>query len=248
MPERGVTAPAKAIVLAAGRGTRLRPLTEDRPKPLIELCGRTLLDRILDRLDAAGVETVVVNTHHLADRVEAHLEARRSPRVEISREEELLETGGGVARALDRLGPGPFYALNGDVLWLDGTQSALRRLGAAWRDEDMDALLLLHPAVSAQGYGGSGDFFLDQLGRVRRRKDREVAPYVFTGLQILHPRLFEGAPAGAFSLNVLYDRAEAAGRLHGIVHDGEWFHIGSPAALAWAERELSRGGHGPRAP
>jgi MurNAc alpha-1-phosphate uridylyltransferase len=212
------------------------------------VCGRSLLDRILDRLAAAGVETAVVNSHHLADQVEAHLDCRRSPRIEISREEELLETGGGVARALDRLGSGPFYVVNGDVLWLDGIRSPLERLAAGWRDADMDALLLLHPVTSALGYQGAGDFFLDQLGALRRRREQEVAPFVFTGLQVFHPRLFEGAPAAAFSLNVLYDRAEAAGRLYGIVHDGEWFHISSPATLAWAEEELSRGGHDPREP
>lgn len=246
MSARGVSRPSRAIVLAAGKGTRLRPITDERPKALVEVCGRTLLDRILDRLAAAGVETVVVNTHHLAERIEAHLGNRAAPGIVISREDALLDTGGGIARALEWLAPGPFYAVNGDVLWLDGTRAALDRLAAAWRDADMDALLLLHPAVSAQGYRGVGDFFLDQLGAVSRRAEQKVAPFVFAGLQILHPRLFDGAPEGAFSLNLLYDRAAAAGRLFAVVHDGEWFHVGSPEALARIEEEMRRGGHGPK--
>ncbi|MEE9139516.1 MAG: nucleotidyltransferase family protein [Alphaproteobacteria bacterium] len=240
-------APDQAIVLAAGLGTRLRPVTEELPKPLVAVAGETLIDRILDRLVAAGITRAVVNTHHMAERLEAHLAARPAPRIEISREDELLETGGGVAKAMAKLKPAPFYAINGDVLWLDGTRSALKRLAEAWREGDMDALLLVHPVARAGDYRGTGDFLLDQLGRMRRRKEKEIAPFVFTGIQLLHPRLFEDAPQGPFSLNRLYDRAEAAGRLHGIVHGGEWFHVGTPENLAWAEAELA-GGNGPGKP
>ena len=237
--------PDHAMVLAAGLGTRLRPVTADLPKPLVTVGGRTLLDRILDRLVAAGVGTAVVNTHHCADRIEAHLAGRRAPRIEICREETLLDTGGGVAAALAKLGPGPFYVINGDVLWLDAKRGALERLARAWRDEDTDGLLLLHPVVSAEGYRGPGDYFLDQVGGLRRRHEQQVAPFVFTGVQLLHPRLFAGAPEGPFSLNLLYDRAEAAGRLRGIAHDGEWFHVGTPAGLARADAEMHPG---PRRP
>jgi MurNAc alpha-1-phosphate uridylyltransferase len=233
--------PDQAVVLAAGLGTRLRPVTQEVPKPLVKVAGEALIDRILDRLAAAGIKRVVVNTHHLAEKVEAHLAGRGAPAIEISREEELLETGGGVAKAMARLEPGPFYVINGDVLWLDGTLATLERLAAAWRDAVMDALLLLHPVAKMPAYKGMGDFFLDQLGKAVRRRERQVAPFVFTGIQLLHPRLFEDAPRGPFSLNRLYDRAEAAGRLFGLVHGGEWFHVSTPESLAWAEAELTRG-------
>jgi MurNAc alpha-1-phosphate uridylyltransferase len=241
-----MSGPEQAVVLAAGLGTRLRPLTEEVPKPLVEVAGVALIDRIFDRLTAAGIKRVVVNTHHLAEKMEAHL-AARAPEIEISREEELLETGGGVAKAMARLEPSPFYVINGDVLWLDGTLSTLGRLAAAWTDAVMDALLLLHPVATVPAYHGMGDFFLDQLGKAARRKERQLAPFVFTGLQLLHPRLFEGAPQRPFSLNRLYDRAEAAGRLYGLVHGGEWFHISTPESLAWAEAELA-GGNAPSRP
>lgn len=239
--------PDQAVVLAAGLGKRLRPLTEAVPKPLVEVAGEALIDRILDRLAAAGLKRVVVNTHHLAEKVEAHLAARGAPAIEISREEELLETGGGAAKAMAKLEPGPFYVINGDALWLDGTRGTLERLAAAWRDAVMDALLLLQPAAAVAAYTGMGDYFLDQLGKAARRRERQVAPFVFTGIQLLHPRLFEDAPQGPFSLNRLYDRAEAAGRLFGLVHGGEWFHISTPESLAWAEAELV-GGNDPSPP
>jgi len=228
------------MVLAAGLGLRMRPITETRPKPLVELAGRTLLDRALDALAAAGVEHAVVNTHYLGAMIEAHLARRTRPRIALSPEDELLETGGGVARALDRLGDAPFYVVNADIAWTDGAVPALDRLAAAWRDAAMDALLLLHPTEAATGYDGSGDFFLAEDGTLTRRGAAARAPFVFTGVQILHPRLFAGAPAGRFSLTVLYDRARAAGRLAGIVHDGGWHHIGTPAGLAEAEARLAR--------
>ncbi len=202
------------------------------------MADRSLLDRALDRIVEAGVETAVVNTHHFAGKVERHLRRRTSPKIILSNEETLLETGGGVTRALPHLGDGPFYVVNSDAFWLNGTSSALGRLANAWDGEHMDALLLLHFTADAFGYDGDGDFLVDALGALTRRPEREVSPYLFTGIQILHPRLFEGAPEGPFSLNVLYDRAMEAGRLHGIVHDGEWFHIGTPEGLAEAEEYM----------
>ena len=230
--------PRRAMVLAAGRGERMRPLTETVPKPLLEVGGRTMLDRALDRLEAFGIDDVTVNAHYLGDQIVAHLAARTGPRTAISREEVLLDTGGGVAGALDRLGDAPFLVLNADIAWLDGPAPALERLARRWEDAAMDALLLMHRCVAAHGYDGRGDYFMAADGALRRRAERDVAPYVFTGVQLLHKRLFEDAPAGPFSLNRLYDRAERAGRLFGVVHDGEWFHIGTPAALKTADDRL----------
>lgn len=230
--------PRRAMVLAAGLGERMRPLTDERPKPLIELRGRALLDGILDRLAAAGVEQAVINLYHLGHVIEAHLRHRTRPRVVFSREESRLDTGGGVRHALPLLGEEAFYVINGDICWLDGRTPALERLAEAWDEAAMDALLLLHSAAFAVGYAGRGDFLMTPDGRVRRRGEREVAPFVFTGLQVLHPRLFKGAPQGPFSLNLLYNRAEDAGRLWGLCHDGEWFHLGTPEDLKEVEDAL----------
>ena len=233
--------PRRAMVLAAGRGERMRPLTDQRPKPLIEVRGRAMLDRLLDRLAAAGVAEVVVNLHHLGEMIAAHLESRDRPKILLSREpDQLLDTGGGVTKALPLLGKAPFFAANGDVVWLDGRTPAFERLASAWNDKTMDALLLLHPTVHAYGYGhsGTGDFFMDPDGLLRRRGEREVAPFIFAGIQVLHPRLFKEVPEGPFSLNLLYDRAAEAGRLWGIRHDGEWFHVGTPEALKDVEDAL----------
>jgi MurNAc alpha-1-phosphate uridylyltransferase len=227
------------MVLAAGLGKRMRPLTETMPKPLLPVAGRTLLDRVLDRFEAAGVERVVINLHYFREAMEAHLGARRQPRIELSPEPVLLETGGGVKNALPRLGAAPFYVANADVLWLDGRSPALARLARAWNDGAMDALLLLQPAVTAVGYEGGGDYFADSLGRLRRRRAHELAPFIFAGVQILHPRLFVSAPEGAFSLNRLYDQAQEAGRLWGVRHDGLWFHVGTPEGLAETEAMLA---------
>ncbi len=230
--------PAVAMVLAAGLGLRMRPITDTRPKPLVEVGGRTLIDRILDRLDAAGVRRAVVNLHHLSGQLEAHLGARSAPEIVFSAETDLLETGGGVKHALPLLGEEPFFVLNGDVLWLDGRVGALERLSAAWDGRKMDVLLLLHQTAFAYGYDGPGDFVMDPLGRVRRRREREVAPFVFAGIQMLHPKLFGDAPDGPFSLNVIYDAAIERGRLFGLCHDGEWFHVGTPEDLKLAENEM----------
>jgi len=230
--------PQKAMILAAGLGERMRPLTNDLPKPLIPVAGQPLIDSILDRLTAVAVSEVVVNLHHLGEKLERHLTSRARPRIAFSREAVRLETGGGVRQALPLLGADPFYVINGDVCWLDGVIPALDRLAAAWRDEAMDALLLLQPTATAFGYDGRGDFLLDSWGRARRRGEREVAPFVFAGVQILHPRLFDGTPEGAFSLNLVYDKAAADGRLYGVRHDGEWFHIGTPQGLRHVEEAL----------
>lgn len=233
-------APRTAMVLAAGFGTRMRPLTESLPKPLISLRGRALLDHVIDRLEEAGVETIVVNTHYLAEQIAAHLAARRSPRIELSSERELLDTGGGILKALPLLGE-RFFVVNSDAFWLDGKVPALRRLAGAWRDAEMDALLLLTRTTTVGGYDGFGDYLLDPLGVPRRRGERQVAPFVFAGLRILHRRLFAGAETlpAKFSVNRLFDRAERAGRLRAVVHDGEWYHIGTPAELAAAEQRLA---------
>jgi N-acetyl-alpha-D-muramate 1-phosphate uridylyltransferase len=230
--------PKTAMVLAAGLGTRMRPLTDAMPKPLLEIEGCTLLDHAIDRLALVGVETVIINTHHKADMIAAHLAGRQRPRIDISREDELLETGGGVLRALPRLGDA-FFVVNSDVLWLDSKDYALARLAQAFDPERMDAVLLLQRTVTAVGYDGSGDYFLDTLGTPRRRVEGEIAPFLFTGIQLLHRRAFDGAPGERFSLNVIYDWAEAAGRLHAIVHDGEWFHVGTPDGLAATRSRLA---------
>jgi MurNAc alpha-1-phosphate uridylyltransferase len=232
------TTPQRAMVLAAGLGKRMRPLTDTVPKPMVEVAGRALIDHVLDRFAAIDMRDIVVNLHHLRAKLEAHLASRRDMRITLSTETELLETGGGVTKALPLLGDAPFYAANADVLWYDGATPALARLRQAWDDEKMDALLLLQRTVTAHGYDGSGDYFLDPLGRAKRRRGNAVAPYVFAGVQILHPRLFKDAPSGPFSLNRLYDRAEEAGRLFGVAHDGLWFHVGTPDSIGATEAEL----------
>lgn len=228
----------RGMVLAAGLGLRMRPLTERCPKPLLRLRGRTLVDHALDRFVVAGITDAVVNCHYLSEQIVAHLTPRMVPRLQFSAEPRLLETGGGVTQALPMLGPDPFAVANGDIVWLDAARPALGRLADAW-DDGLDALLLLARTVTAHGYDGAGDFFLDPNGGVRRRKRGEVAPFVFAGVQILHPRLFERCLPEPFSLNRLYDRAIAAGRLRGLVHDGLWFHLGTPRDLIEAEGWLA---------
>jgi len=230
--------PKSAMVLAAGLGTRMRPISDTMPKPLVEIAGRTLLDHAIDRLEMVGVERVIVNVHYKAEMVTARLAERGHPKIEISREEALLETGGGVAHALPLLDAW-FFVVNGDVLWLDGKEPALARLAAAFDPTRMDGVLLFHRTTGAVGYDGSGDYFLDPLGVPRRRGEREIAPFLFTGVQLLHRRLFDGVTEPRFSLNRLYDRAQGAGRLTAIVHDGEWYHIGTPDGLAATGARLS---------
>jgi MurNAc alpha-1-phosphate uridylyltransferase len=230
------------MVLAAGLGQRMRPLTEKLPKPLVPVAGKALIDHLLDRLDAAGIETVVVNVHYKADQLERHLAARRRPRIVISDERKaLLDTGGGIRKAIAQLGRDAFLVCNSDSLSVGGASDSLARLFEAWDGERMDGLLLLAAISASLGYEGLGDFAMAQDGTIRRRREKEVVPFVFTGFSMLHPRLLEGTPEGSFSLNVPWDRAMAEGRLFGLRQDGFWMHIGDPGALAAAERVM-RGG------
>ncbi len=226
------------MVLAAGLGLRMRPLTATTAKPLLQLDGRSLLDRALDRLAEAGIGNTVVNAHWHADQVAAMATARGA---KVVREETLLETGGGVLQALPLLGTAPFVVANGDSVWLDGPSPALGHMARAFNPAEMDALLLLVRSAQVDGEIGRGDFLLDPLGRARRPKERELAPYVFAGVQILSPALFAEAPAGPFSLNLLYDRAIARGRLYGLVHDGVWFHLSTPPDLDHANAAMRSG-------
>lgn len=232
--------PRRGMVLAAGLGLRMRPLTDALPKPLVPVAGKPLIDHVLDRLDAAGVTDVVVNVHHLAERLEGHLAQRTRPRIAISDERAaLLDSGGGVKQALPLLGPEPFFVHNADSIWIEGVGRNLVRLAEAWDDALMDGVLLLAPVVASSGYKGAGDFMLSPDGRLRRRQEREVAPFVFAGVSILHPRLFEDTPDGPFSLNRPWDAAIARGRLHGVRLQGRWMHVGDPAAIGEAEHWLA---------
>lgn len=237
---------ARGMVLAAGLGLRMRPITDTLPKPLVRVAGRTLLDRVLDHFAAAGLERVVVNTHYRAAQIAAHVEARAQPAIDLSPEPVLLETGGGVLNALPLLGGAdgtvPFAVANSDALWLNGPVPALVRLARAWDDAAMDALLLVAAIPGTLGYEGRGDFFLDGTGHLKRRAERDVAPFLFTGIQLLHPRLFIGEAPGKFSLNRVYDKALASGRLRGLRHDGAWYHVGDPAGLAAVEARLKADG------
>jgi MurNAc alpha-1-phosphate uridylyltransferase len=227
-----------AMVLAAGRGTRMRPLTATTAKPLLMLGGRALLDHALDHLVDAGIETVAVNAHWQADAVAAHLANRPSPpRTIVLRESKLLETGGGVRAALAVLGPDPFFVINGDAFWLNGPVPALSRL-TAWFGDDVDGVLLVQRTSHVHAEVGMGDFVLDKWGIPRRRREREVTPYIYAGLQLIHPRLLAGMPEGAFSMNKAWDKALEAGRLRAVVHDGIWFHLSTPIDLAEAEQIL----------
>ena len=230
--------PKTAMVLAAGLGKRMRPVTDHLPKPLVEVGGETLLDRALDRLAEAGVERAVVNLHYKGEMIAERLAGRTRPCIALSREAALLETGGGVRYALPLLDD-TFFVVNSDIMWLDGLTPALARLAASFDPATMDVVLLLQRTISAIGYDGIGDYFLDPLGCPRRRGEREIAPYIFAGIQILHRRLFAGIDDAVFSLKRLYDRAEDAGRLGAILHDGEWFHVGTPAGLGATQARLA---------
>ena len=225
--------------MAAGLGTRMGALSNTVPKPLVPVAGKPLVAHALENMEQAGVAEIVVNTHHLAAQIEAFLDTYTArpgaPRIRISREEERLETGGGVLRALPWLGDDAFYVVNSDVVLTESGTPALPRLAAAWDGEAMDALLLVCPLPRALGHDGAGDFFRDDDGRLSRRGRAQAAPFVFTGTQVLHPRLFAEAPAGAYSLNRHYDEAILAGRLFGLVHRGHMLHVGSPEGLAVAE-------------
>ena len=232
--------PQSAMILAAGLGTRMRPISNDIPKVLISVAGRPIVDYALERLVEAGVKSVVVNAHYHAEQLIAHAAGFTAPAITISDERAaLMDTGGGFAKALPMLGDAPFYGINGDVIWLDGAFNTLHRLAARWDPDSMDALLLMALCPRAIGYSGAGDFMMDANGLLRRRQEREVAPYVYAGVQVLHPRLFDECPAGAFSLNILYDRALNGGRLYGLCHDGLWIHVGTPDGLQAAEATLA---------
>jgi MurNAc alpha-1-phosphate uridylyltransferase len=226
-----------AMILAAGRGERLRPLTDMVPKPLIPVAGRSMLDRAIDRLTAHGARKIVVNVHHLGEQIASHLAGRAA----VVHEERLLETGGSVKNALPLLGNGPFFVVNGDGLWRDGPLPMLDRMASAWDPRHMDALLLLHPLARTIGREpmDRGDYFLDADGRARHRRAADGAPYLFASVSVCAAGLFRDSPDEPFSLLKLWTRAEGAGRLRGLVHDGQWFHIGTPQALAEAEKALA---------
>jgi len=232
--------PKTAMVMAAGLGKRMRPLTATRPKPLIEVAGKPLLDHVLDRLRAAGVEKAVINVHYLPDAVEAHV-ARQADGLDIvisDERDELLETGGGLVRAGPMIDADPFLSVNSDNLWIDGPADALKLLASHWDGDKMDALLLLVPQARAANHRGQGDFHMDRQGRLKRRRPSHVAPFVFTGVQMLSKRLLRDAPSGPFSTNVLWDRAIAEGRCFGAVHQGLWFDVGTPQAIRATEAAL----------
>lgn len=231
--------PKTAMVLAAGLGTRMRPLTERRPKPLVEVAGRALIDHALDRLAEAGVERAVVNVHHFAEQIERHVASRKKPQITISDERGLLlGTGGGVRKALPALGDEAFFHINSDTLWIDGVKPNLARLAETFDPASMDALLLLAPTTGSIGYVGRGDFTMAPDGRLRGRAERTVAPFVYAGAAILSRRLFDSASEGEFSLTDLFDRAAEQGRLHGLRLEGLWMHVGTPDAIALAENAI----------
>jgi N-acetyl-alpha-D-muramate 1-phosphate uridylyltransferase len=232
--------PTTAMVMAAGLGKRMRPLTATKPKPLIEVGGKALLDHVIEKLRGAGVRKVVVNVHYLAEAVEAHLMSRpHGLEVAISDERDLLmETGGGLVKAAPLIDCDPFLALNSDNLWIDGPADTLKLLSSQWDDSKMDALLLLVPQARALGHKGMGDFHMDRAGRIRRRERSRVAPFVFTGIQIASKRLLRDAPEGPFSTNVLWDRAIEEGRAFGAVHQGLWFDVGTPQSIPMTESAL----------
>ena len=228
-----------AMILAAGMGSRMGALTETRPKPLLEVKGRAIIDRLLDHLAVAGVGRAVINLHHGARLLRQHLDSRIDLVIEFSDESDrLLNTGGGVAKALPLLGNGPFFVINGDVMWLDGMGNTLQALAARFQPEKISALLLMQPTVGAVGYVGVGDFGMLPDGQLYRRPEVEVAPFIHTGIQILTPALFLDCPKAPFSLNRIYDLAADQGRLYGLRHEGQWMELNRPEGLAAAERAL----------
>src|ERR1051325_935297 len=228
--------PTKAMVLAAGLGVRMRPLTDRMPKPLVAVAGRPLLDHVLDKLAEAGVREAVVNVHYLPDQIIDHVAARAAPRVTISDERDVvLGTGGGVVKALPLLGDAPFFHVNADTLWIDGVRSNLARLAEAFDPERMDILLLMAPTTSSIGYHGAGDYAMAADGSLRKRKEHQVVPFVYAGVAIMSPAIFRDAPQGAFSLTKMFDRANDQERLYGLRMDGVWMHVGTPDAVAAAE-------------
>ena len=230
------TQPKSAMVLAAGLGTRMRPFNGHIPKPLVEVGGKALIDCVLDRLAAAGVERVVINVHHLAEQIERHVQGRTRPRIIISDEREaIMGTGGGVAKALPALGDAPFFHVNSDTMWIDGVQSNLLRLAQTFDPARMDILLLMAPTANSIGYGGRGDYAMLPDGALRKRREHQVVPFVYAGAAILSPSIFDGAPKGEFSLTRMFDAANEQERLFGLRLDGVWMHVGTPDAVRAAE-------------
>jgi MurNAc alpha-1-phosphate uridylyltransferase len=230
-----------AMVMAAGMGKRMRPLTASQPKPMVRVAGKPLIDHALDRLVEAGVTKAVVNVHYLADALEAHLGERKNPEILISDERDmLLETGGGMVRAQPML-PDPFFCLNADNIWLDGPRDAFHDLSDRWNPDEMDALLLMVPHARALNFRGKGDFHMDPIGRLARRRSGRIAPFIYTGIQLVSHRLLRDAPEGAFSTNILWERAIEDGRLFGAAFTGQWFEVGTPQSIAPTEEALQRG-------
>lgn len=230
-----------AMILAAGLGKRMRPLTASQPKPMVRVAGKPLIDHALDRLAEAGVAKAVVNVHYLADALEAHVLARQNPKVSVSDERDLLlETGGGMVKALPQL-PDPFFALNADNIWLDGPKNAFHDLSRRWNPDEMDALLLVVPHARAMNFSGPGDFHMDALGRLSRRRAGRIAPFIYTGIQLVSHRLMRDAPEGPFSTNILWNRAMEEGRLYGISFTGLWFEVGTPQMIRPTEEALTGG-------
>ena len=224
--------PKKAFILAAGKGTRLRPQTDTMPKPMVPVGGRSIIKRTIQKLAKEGVEEIVVNIHHLADILKDHLKDVGSPKIILSYEDELLETGGGLKKALGYFGSQPYYIINGDALWDEGAgESILKRLADSWDDNTMDILQMVQPRDGMSLTGFVGDYDMDAQGRLSRSKEKQGA-YMFGGIRIAHPRIFEGSPDGAFSFLQLMDKAQEQGRLYGIAHDAEWYHISTPEDLA----------------
>jgi MurNAc alpha-1-phosphate uridylyltransferase len=236
-----VAVPQTAMVLAAGLGKRMLPITEKTPKPLVKVHGKALIDHALDTLVDAGVSRAIVNLHHLPDQLEAHLASRRQPAITLSDErDELLESGGGVAKAMPLIGNEPFFVVNSDTFWVEGYRPNLLHLAEQWDSRKMDILLLLAATPSAVGYAGSGDFTMDPQGRLTRKRERLVAPFVYAGAAIFSPAVFVDLPTGAFSLNLLFDRAIESERLYGARLDGLWLHVGTPEAIAEAEEAIAQ--------
>lgn len=232
-----------AMLMAAGLGKRMRPLTATMPKPMVRVAGKPLIDRALDRLEDAGIANAVVNVHYLAESIEAHLGPRSTPAVTFSDEREmLLETGGGMVRAQAAgLLPDPFFACNADSVWLDGPRNAFADLSACWDPEKMDALLLVVTHARAYNFHGTGDFYMDGAGRLRRKLPGRIAPFIYTGIQLVSHRLLRDAPEGKFSTNILWDRAISEGRLFGVAFTGQWYEVGTPQHIRPTEQALTGG-------
>ncbi len=237
-----MTSVKTAMIMAAGLGKRMRPLTENRPKPLVEVAGKPMIDHCFDKLAEAGIGKAVVNVHYLADMMEAHLAALAYPiEIRISDERtQLMETGGGLVQAEPMIDEEIFFCINSDNLWTDGPKNSLHQLAEAWDGDQMDALLLLVPRTSAHNYKGSGDFHIDDDNRISRKLPGQQAPLIFSGIQLISKRLLRDAPSGPFSTNIFWERAIGEGRLFGLVHQGEWFEVGSPQAIAPTEAALAR--------